>query len=82
MKKFKTSNPNYIKIIFLIIIFLILFIYLSFHKLNTNYNSLTKFLLNDFNNTNEIYNLRFLTNNFDKLINNYFLNNKNILYNK
>ncbi len=81
MKKFKTSNPNYIKIILFIIIFLILFIYLSFHKLNTNYDNLTKFLLNDFDN-NEIYNLRFLTNNLDKLINNYSFYPKNILYNK
>ena len=82
MKKFKTSNPNYIKIILFIIVFFLLFIYLSFYKLNTDYHNLTKFLLNDFDNTNKVYNLRFLTNNLDKLINNYSFYTKNILYNK
>lgn len=80
MKKFKSgNNANYFKIIIFIVIFLIIFIYISIQKLNHNYSNLTKVLLNNFNNENN-YDLRFITSDLDKLLNDYYFYPKNISY--
>lgn len=89
MKKFKTRRKmNYLKIFFLIIL-LILFIILSFTKLNKSYSKLVTILTKDFNNDN--IQIMSLTNNLDYLINDYSFqkvdkvykenNNKIYLYN-
>ena len=75
MKKFKTRvNCNYLKII-LFIVLLILFIILSFTKLNISHNKLINILTSDFKDNN--VKVISLTDNLDYLINTYsFINNK------
>lgn len=81
MKKFKTRRPlNKIKIIILIILFLIFFILISFHKIKNSYNQVTSVLLNDFSENDELIKLSFLTSNLDHLFNNYNFISENTIY--
>ena len=79
MKKFKTKrNINRTKLIILIIVFLIIFTVISLYKSKNSYKRLTDVLLNNFNeNTNQVK-LSFLTNNLDKLFNNYSFYSKEV----
>ena len=80
MKKFKTRvNYNYLKII-LFIVLLIVFIILSFTKLNISHNKLISILTSDFK--DDHVKIISLTNNLDYLINTYsFIDNKEIYNN-
>lgn len=80
MKKFKTRvHYNYLKVIIFIIL-LIVFIILSFTKLNISHNKLISILTSDFKNEN--IRIISLTDNLDYLINTYsFIENNNVYNN-
>ena len=79
MKKFKTRvHYNYLKVIIFIIL-LIVFIILSFTKLNISHNKLISILTSDFK--NEDIRIITLTDNLDYLINTYSFNKNNNIYN-
>lgn len=80
MKKFKTRvNCNYFKII-LFIVLSIIFIILSFTKLNISHNKLISILTSSFKDDHT--RVISLTNNLDYLINTYsFIDNKKIYNN-
>ena len=79
MKKFKTRvHYNYLKVIIFIIL-LIVFIILSFTKLNISHNKLISILTSDFK--NEDIRIISLTDNLDYLINTYSFIENNSVYN-
>ena len=72
MKKFKTKKPVNNKLIILfIILFLSLFIWLSYLNLDSSYTSLINYLMKDFDKNNKL-SFNFLTNNLDSLLNTYY----------
>ena len=79
MKKFRTRNYNKVKIIILLIIFLLIFITLSFFKLTKSFTNIINITLKGFNyqDNNSIF---IFSSNLDYLINNYSFKEKNNNY--